>query len=126
MASKRTNEFDNIVAKRIRARRLSLGMSQETLANHLGITFQQVQKYERAANRISVGRLIEIGKALEIAPESLLKGLTHAGHLAHSENRGLAFLQTRDGIGLTNAMERAKPRQRKAVLRFLQDMMMAA
>src|SRR4051794_16759476 len=51
-------------------------MSQEKLADQLGLTFQQVQKYEKGANRISVSRLIEIAKILEVGTEYFLDGLT--------------------------------------------------
>ena len=52
------NPIDVHVGKRVRMRRLLLGMNQETLANALGLTFQQVQKYEGGANRVSASRLI--------------------------------------------------------------------
>jgi transcriptional regulator with XRE-family HTH domain len=54
------------VGKRIRTRRLLLGMNQETLANALGLTFQQVQKYEFGRNRVSASRLSEIAKVLRV------------------------------------------------------------
>ena len=56
MEPKRTNAVDRVIGARVRARRASLGMSQERLGEALGITFQQVQKYERGANRISASR----------------------------------------------------------------------
>ena len=58
--------FDQHIAGRIRVRRLMLGMSQETLGAKLGVTFQQVQKYEKGTNRVSGGRLWEIAKFFEI------------------------------------------------------------
>lgn len=58
------NPIDVHVGKRIRVRRTILGMSQETLADALGITFQQVQKYEKGINRVSASRLYEIGQVL--------------------------------------------------------------
>ena len=58
------NPIDVHVGKRIRIRRLLLGMNQETLANALGLTFQQVQKYEHGANRVSASRLSAMAEIL--------------------------------------------------------------
>jgi transcriptional regulator with XRE-family HTH domain len=64
MEPKRTSALDRAIGARVRARRTSLGMSQERLGEALGITFQQVQKYERGANRISASRLHAIAAIL--------------------------------------------------------------
>jgi transcriptional regulator with XRE-family HTH domain len=66
MRKKQPDPRDLEVARRVRARRLELRMSQETLAGHLGLTFQQVQKYEKGANRIGAGRLQRIAEILEM------------------------------------------------------------
>lgn len=60
------NHVDIHVGARVRQRRTLLGMSQEKLAEALGLTFQQVQKYERGANRIGAGRLYELSRALDV------------------------------------------------------------
>ena len=60
------NAFDVHVGKRVRLRRTLLGMSQEQLGASLNITFQQVQKYERGANRISASRLWDISQILDV------------------------------------------------------------
>lgn len=60
------NPIDVHVGKRIRMRRLLLGMNQETLANALGLTFQQVQKYEGGANRVSASRLKQVSEILDV------------------------------------------------------------
>jgi transcriptional regulator with XRE-family HTH domain len=65
MASK-PNPIDVHVGKRLRLRRTLLGMSQERLGELLGLTFQQVQKYERGANRIGSSRLFELGQILDV------------------------------------------------------------
>jgi len=59
------NSVDSHVGSRVRLRRLELGMSQEKLAEQLGITFQQVQKYERGTNRIGASRLHQIARVLQ-------------------------------------------------------------
>ena len=60
------NRVDIHVGSRVRLRRTLLGMNQERLADALGLTFQQVQKYERGANRIGAGRLFELSQALDV------------------------------------------------------------
>lgn len=62
----RTNEVDASVGKRIRLRRTTLGLSQEKLAEALGLTFQQVQKYERGANRVGASRLFDLSRVLDV------------------------------------------------------------
>jgi transcriptional regulator with XRE-family HTH domain len=62
----RPSPIDGHVGRRLRARRALLGMSQERLGELLGLTFQQIQKYERGANRIGSSRLYEIGQALDV------------------------------------------------------------
>jgi transcriptional regulator with XRE-family HTH domain len=61
-SARSSRSFDHHIAGRIRARRMVLGMSQETLGKSLGVTFQQIQKYEKGTNRVSGGRLWEIAK----------------------------------------------------------------
>ena len=63
---KKPNPTDRYVGARVRMRRLMLGMSQTALGNSLGVTFQQVQKYEKGANRIGASRLQQIGAALQV------------------------------------------------------------
>jgi transcriptional regulator with XRE-family HTH domain len=63
------------VGARVRTRRRYLGLSQSDLANACGITFQQIQKYERGANRISASRIVQIGKVLSVGPAFFFAGL---------------------------------------------------
>lgn len=60
------NEMDVHVGQRLRLRRVLLGLSQEKLAESVGLTFQQIQKYERGTNRVSAGRLFELSKLLDV------------------------------------------------------------
>jgi transcriptional regulator with XRE-family HTH domain len=73
---KSTGSIDKEVGSRVRMRRVSIGMSQEKLGDMLGLTFQQVQKYEKGMNRISVARLIEIAKILGVDIHFFLNGVT--------------------------------------------------
>ena len=63
MAKKVPNPVDVHVGNRVRIRRLELGMSQEKLGDALGVTFQQVQKYEKGANRVSASRLQQVSRS---------------------------------------------------------------
>ncbi len=60
------NQIDAYVGSRVRSRRVLLGLSQEKLGDALGLTFQQIQKYERGANRIGASRLFDLSRALDV------------------------------------------------------------
>jgi transcriptional regulator with XRE-family HTH domain len=77
MTGKSPNLVDKHVGSRVRARRLKIGMSQEKLGETLGLSFQQVQKYEKGTNRIGSGRLHQIATALQVPISFFYEG--HAG-----------------------------------------------
>jgi transcriptional regulator with XRE-family HTH domain len=60
-----TAEIESLIGERIRLRRIQVGMSQEQVGKALGVTFQQIQKYEKGANRVSSRRLVKIAEVLE-------------------------------------------------------------
>ncbi|WP_208439488.1 helix-turn-helix domain-containing protein [Bartonella grahamii] len=66
MPTKNPHFNDILIGKRIRHRRISMGLSQKELGSHLGVSFQQIQKYEKGSNRVSAGRLQEIANILEV------------------------------------------------------------
>lgn len=66
--TKRLTEADKELGKRIRLRRLEMKMSQEELGKQLGVSFQQIQKYERGTNRVGASRLVVIAKTLQCEP----------------------------------------------------------
>ena len=70
------NPVDVYVGGRVRLRRTLLGLSQEKLADKLGITFQQVQKYENGTNRVGASRLYDIASALGVAVDFFFEGVT--------------------------------------------------
>jgi transcriptional regulator with XRE-family HTH domain len=72
---RRAHAIDVHIGKRILARRRGIGLSQKALGEQLGLTFQQVQKYERGANRVSAARLYTIAQVLECSVESFFEGL---------------------------------------------------
>src|SRR6516165_3835451 len=73
------NPIDRHVGLRIRLRRKEVGISQERLAEAIGLTFQQVQKYERAANRVSASKLWELARALNTTVAYFYEGLPMEG-----------------------------------------------
>ena len=110
IAKKAPNPTDKHVGARVRMRRMMLSMSQEKLGDALGLTFQQVQKYEKGANRIGASRLQQIANILQVpvafffdgAPTA--PGQTHDGFAeAPSPSYVSDFLATSDGLALTKA-----------------------
>src|SRR5437868_15282732 len=78
MAKKRPDAADVEVGRRIRAHRLARGMSQTELGRQVGVTFQQIQKYENGANRVGAGRLTHIARALELPVTAFLESARRA------------------------------------------------
>jgi transcriptional regulator with XRE-family HTH domain len=70
----KTNDLDRRVGERLRSRRLKMGLSQTELGAAAGVTFQQVQKYEKGANRISASRMIQFAERLGVAPAYFVEG----------------------------------------------------
>lgn len=113
------HEIDRCVGLRIRLRRMELGVSQGKLAQALGITFQQVQKYERAANRISASKLYELAHVLKVPPSYFFEGLDERPKLPTESAALLAqadFLMTAEGRELAQLFPRAPARVRRTVL----------
>jgi len=73
---RQANTVDKRIGQRVKQRRLELGLSQERLAELLGVTFQQIQKYEKGANRIAASRLFDLSGALNVAVTYFFEGLT--------------------------------------------------
>ena len=117
--------IDRHVGNKVRRRRELIGMSQDQLADHLGLSFQQIQKYENGTNRISAGRLLQIADFLGISVESLFDGLLRDGRLPTSttstdNERVLRFAMSREGMALSEAyLNAARPDQRKLALDVL-------
>lgn len=75
----RASEIDHYVGSRIRERRIMMGLSQQQMADMIGVTYQQAHKYERGINRISAGRLFEITQVLAVPISYFFDGLEEAG-----------------------------------------------
>jgi transcriptional regulator with XRE-family HTH domain len=72
--AKKSGRVDVLVGHNIRAQRMACGMSQEGLARHLGVTFQQVQKYEKGVNRVGSGRLYQIARVFDVSIAAFFEG----------------------------------------------------
>lgn len=116
------NPVDLHVGGRVRMRRKMLGVSQERLAEALGLTFQQVQKYERGANRISASKLYDIARFLAVPVSYFFEGLsdpTVSGGASDGSSEQFVhdFLMTPEGLELAAAFPRIrKPRLRRRIL----------
>ncbi|MGO4525489.1 helix-turn-helix domain-containing protein [Microvirga sp. 2MCAF35] len=95
MQKKSPNEVDRHIGSRVRARRIMLGMSQERLADALGLTFQQVQKYEKGTNRIGASRLLSIAGILDVSFEFFFEGLPGLRAGGFSDDSQMAEFLTR-------------------------------
>jgi transcriptional regulator with XRE-family HTH domain len=113
------NPVDRHVGLRIRLRRKELGVSQERLADSIGLTFQQVQKYERAANRVSASKLWEMARVLKTSISYFYEGLgdpaSEATEAPADRQSVHDFLLTPEGMELAAAfpkIRRARVRRR--------------
>lgn len=130
MAKKAPNPIDKHVGSRVRMRRMMMSMSQEKLGDALGLTFQQVQKYEKGTNRIGASRLQQISNILQVpvafffegAPDS--HGGAHGGMSdAPSPTFVSDFLATSDGLALTRAFMRIKSgKLRRRIVELVEEM----
>lgn len=111
MAGKKPNPVDAHVGSRVRLRRMLLGMSQERLGESMGLTFQQVQKYEKGVNRIGASRLFQISKILDVPVQFFFEEAPYSGDgnavrgMAESDSEAfiLEFLNSREGLELNRA-----------------------
>jgi transcriptional regulator with XRE-family HTH domain len=112
MSTKAPNPVDKYVGSRVRMRRIMLGMSQEKLGDALGLTFQQIQKYEKGTNRVGASRIQQISEILQIPVSFLFEGGPSGTTSAESFREGTSpayvsdFLATSEGLALTRAFTR--------------------
>src|SRR5215831_20384254 len=98
MAKKAPNPTDKHVGSRVRMRRMMLSMSQEKLGGALGLTFQQVQKYEKGANRIGASRLQQISHILQVPVAFFFEGAPNAAAPHGSNGSALSMAQIDDFV----------------------------
>ena len=118
---RKTSAIDNLIAERVRAYRKRLGITQSQLAAKLGVTFQQVQKYERGTNSIGAGRLLEIAYIFNIPIQVLYPESKNAVEQAKIHTKELTenskFVTTVDGWRLFDAFLRVQnPQTRKKII----------
>jgi transcriptional regulator with XRE-family HTH domain len=132
MAKRILNPTDKHVGSRVRMRRLMLGMSQTDIANAPGLTFQQVQKYEKGSNRISASRLQHISQILQVPVPFFFEGAPAASGIPQAA-KGTAdapspayvtdFLATSEGLDLVKAfvcIDDAK--LRRAIVQLVEEL----
>lgn len=127
---RRSGAVDTHVGERVRMRRKLLGVSQDQLADNLGLTFQQVQKYERGANRISASKLFRIAEILNVEVSYFFDGLPDPiegtgpdGTTIRVQEVMQTFLQTSEGVELAEIFPRiASGRVRRQILDLVRTM----
>jgi transcriptional regulator with XRE-family HTH domain len=107
--------IDKIIGNRLRARRLELHISQSELADKVGVSFQQVQKYEKGINRIGAGRLSQIASVLETEMPYFMGDLVDAKR-PPPLSKLASFMATKEGVDINEAMMRLDAPHRKAVI----------
>ena len=129
--ARRPNPIDVHVGGRVRLRRMLLGMSQEKLGEHLGLTFQQIQKYEKGVNRIGASRLFDLSRVLRVpiqffydeAPK-LDDSINVEGFSEPPEESYVVeFLSTREGLELNKAfVQISNPQIRRSIIELVRSL----
>lgn len=132
MSGRKPNPMDTHVGSRVRLRRMVIGMSQEKLGERMGLTFQQIQKYEKGTNRIGASRLFQLSQILDVPVQFFfedaplhavnLRGMPALAGFAESKTEAflLDFLNSRDGLELNRAFVKiTDPKVRKRVVELV-------
>ena len=112
-----THPVDVHVGQRVRQRRWMIGMTQQQLANAVGIKFQQIQKYETGANRVSASRLWDIAAALEVPVSFFFEGLDEEAQEAHARGD---VMTDKEALDLVRAYYQIPEHQRKSIFELAQ------
>ena len=128
MPGRKPNPVDIHVGSRVRLRRMVIGMSQEKLGEKMGLTFQQIQKYEKGTNRIGASRLFQLAQILDVpvqfffeeAPLRTGQGPNGGFSESKTESFLLDFLNSREGLELNRAFVRiTDPKVRRRVIELV-------
>lgn len=120
MTTKAANPIDKHVGSRVRMRRMMLSMSQEKLGTSLGLTFQQVQKYEKGTNRIGASRLLRISQVLDSPIQYFFDGAPGLLNKATIPDFVSESLATTDGVTLNRAFAKIKdPKIRRMAVNYI-------
>ena len=126
LKKKKPNPTDRHVGARVRMRRLMLDMTQTELADGLGLTFQQVQKYEKGTNRIGASRLQHIAEILQVPISFFFDGAVEAGEFKGIEPKSLFvsdFLASSEGVALVKAYMKIKDTKlRRCIVQLVEQL----
>lgn len=133
MPKRSMNPIDAHVGARVRLRRMLIGMSQERLGELLGVTFQQVQKYEKGANRIGASRLYEVSRILDVPVQFFFDDMPDEGFRPIARPHGFTesdsepfvmdFVSSPEGLALNRAYASITgPRLRRRVLDLVREL----
>jgi transcriptional regulator with XRE-family HTH domain len=120
--TKAPDACDADVGRRIRAQRLLCHMSQTELGNRVGITFQQIQKYEKGVNRVGAGRLARIADVLSVPVSFFFSGDQKVTESTDNINSGLSFLESAGAVRLVRAYSQIEdPSIRRALVDLAEE-----
>lgn len=125
VARKRTKVLDAHVGSRVRLARTRMGISQTRLGELLGLTFQQIQKYENGTNRVSAGRLFQISQIFDVPIGYFYEGLAHLRSPSHSSAHSaeMRFFSSAENTQLAIAfMCVTDPKTRKRIVEFVKSL----
>ncbi len=121
--TKNPNFIDILIGKRIRHRRISMSLSQKELGSHLGVSFQQIQKYEKGFNRVSAGCLLKIAQKMEVPISFFYADIATKEDISTKENTPLRDQETyseKEHTLLKNFRD-LQPKKQKAILWLISD-----
>jgi len=128
MSAKTPDPVDKYVGSRVRMRRIMLSMSQEKLGDALGLTFQQVQKYEKGTNRIGASRLHQIADVLQVPVSFMFEGGPMGSMAMNGFDESPSptyvsdFLATSEGLALTRAFTKiSDPKLRRSIVDLVEQ-----
>ncbi len=127
MSAKKPNPIDTHVGSRVRLRRMLIGMSQERLGEQMGLTFQQIQKYEKGVNRIGASRLLNLSQILDVPVQFFFDGApvegVRVGDKADGESFIYEFVNSREGLELNRAFVRiSDAKVRRSVIELVRSL----
>lgn len=122
MSTKAPDPLDIALGAAVRIRRRTIGMSQEALAEQCGVSFQQIQKYENGANRISFSRLVQIARALRCRVTDLMDVFDGPDKETTQDLDLLTRLRTPGALELLAAYERMPPEARSTLVSLLKTL----
>jgi transcriptional regulator with XRE-family HTH domain len=126
MGTKNLNVIDGLVAQRVRAHRMRIGLSQSQLGEKLGVTFQQIQKYEKGVNRVGAGRLFEMARVFDVSVQALFPNSEEVVQSEEqtAESRVVSdFVSSAEGWRLCQAFRQIEdPELRRQIVALVQEL----